>query len=154
MSSSAKKWAFLVMYVVGVDDVVNFPHFHLIQNHWVNFNLTWHKASFFFKREIISISENLLIFFKHRSSQKPFDQISWNYVEASSGKVVSSLSKSWSRRVEWATIVIYKNLQKCSLKTFGKIITNLCGWILRWCRFKFVQIMILGGRLEPQYGCV
>lgn len=152
MSSSAKKWAFLVMYVVGVHDVVNFPHFHLIQNHWANFNLTWHKASFFYKREIIWNKWKFVDIFQ-ASSQKPFDQISWNCVEASSGKV--GLSKSWSRRVGWATIVIYKNLQKCSsLKTFGKIINNLCGWILRWCKFKFVQIMILGGRLEPQYGCV
>lgn len=25
--------------------VVNFPHFHLLWNHWANFNWTWHKAS-------------------------------------------------------------------------------------------------------------
>ena len=33
-----------VVVVVGV--VVNFSHFHLLlQNHWANFNQTWHKAS-------------------------------------------------------------------------------------------------------------
>ena len=26
--------------------VVNFSHFHLHQNHWTNFNQSWHKASF------------------------------------------------------------------------------------------------------------
>ena len=35
---------FVVVIVVGV--VVNFSHFHLLlQNHWANFNQTWHKAS-------------------------------------------------------------------------------------------------------------
>ena len=33
----------VVVVVVGV--VVNFSHFHLLQNHWANFNQTWHKAS-------------------------------------------------------------------------------------------------------------
>ena len=43
------KWAFLIkicpLSVVVVVDV-NFSHFHLLlQNHWANFNQTWHKAS-------------------------------------------------------------------------------------------------------------
>ena len=25
--------------------VVNFSHFHLLENHWAYFNQTWHKAS-------------------------------------------------------------------------------------------------------------
>ena len=42
------KWAFLIkicpLSFFGV--VVNFSHFHLLlQNHWANFNRTWHKAS-------------------------------------------------------------------------------------------------------------
>ena len=47
------KWAFLikicplsVVVVVVIVVVVNFSHFHLLlQNHWANFNQTWHKAS-------------------------------------------------------------------------------------------------------------
>ena len=51
------KWAFLikicplsvvvvVVVAVVVVVVVNFSHFHLLlQNHWANFNQTWHKAS-------------------------------------------------------------------------------------------------------------
>ena len=36
-----------VVVVVIVDVVVIFSHFHLLlQNHWPNFNQTWHKASF------------------------------------------------------------------------------------------------------------
>ena len=27
---------------------VNFSHFHLLQNHWANFNKTWHKEGFKF----------------------------------------------------------------------------------------------------------
>ena len=43
------KWAFLITIcplTVFVVVVVNFSHFQLLlQNHWVNFNQTWHKAS-------------------------------------------------------------------------------------------------------------
>ena len=46
------KWAFLsticslsVVVVVVVVIFVNFSHFPLLQNHWANFNQTWHKAS-------------------------------------------------------------------------------------------------------------
>ena len=45
------KWAFLIkicplFVVVVVVVVVNFSHFHLLlQNHWANFNQTWHKTS-------------------------------------------------------------------------------------------------------------
>ena len=47
------KWTFLIkicsLSVVVVEHVVvvvNFSHFHfLLQNHWANFNQTWHKAS-------------------------------------------------------------------------------------------------------------
>ena len=50
------KWAFLIKIcplsvvvvdvVIGVGVVVNFSHFHLLlQNHWANFNQTWHKVS-------------------------------------------------------------------------------------------------------------
>ena len=36
----------LTIVVVGVGVVVNFSHFYLLlQNHWANFNQTWHKAS-------------------------------------------------------------------------------------------------------------
>ena len=36
----------LSVVVVVVSVVVNFLHFHLLfQNHWANFNQTWHKAS-------------------------------------------------------------------------------------------------------------
>ena len=42
------KWAFLIKICplsVVVVVVVNFSHFHLLlQNHWANFNQTWHKA--------------------------------------------------------------------------------------------------------------
>ena len=48
------KWAFLFkicpvyvfVFFVVVGVVVNFSHFNLLfQNHWANFNQTWHKAS-------------------------------------------------------------------------------------------------------------
>ena len=47
--SQRLKWSFLInicpLSVVVVVDV-NFSHFHLLlQNHWANFNQTWHKAS-------------------------------------------------------------------------------------------------------------
>ena len=52
--SQRLKWAFLikicplsvvvVVVVVVVGVAVNFSHFHLLlQNHWANFNQTWHK---------------------------------------------------------------------------------------------------------------
>ena len=45
--SQRLKWTFLIkicpLSIVGV--VVNFSHFHLLQNHWANFKQTWHKAS-------------------------------------------------------------------------------------------------------------
>ena len=35
-----------IVVVVFVVVIVNFSHFHLLlQNHWTNFNQTWHKAS-------------------------------------------------------------------------------------------------------------
>ena len=48
--SQRLKWAFLIkicpLTVVVVVVVVNFSPFHLLlQNHWANFNQTWHKAS-------------------------------------------------------------------------------------------------------------
>ena len=54
--TSRLKWAFLikicqlsvviVVVVVVVMVVINFSNFHLLlQNHWANFNQTWHKAS-------------------------------------------------------------------------------------------------------------
>ena len=49
------KWAFLITcrpssvclsVCVSVRPSINFSHFHLLlQNHWANFNQTWHKAS-------------------------------------------------------------------------------------------------------------
>ena len=45
------KWAFLITYrpssvCPSVYLSVNFSHFHLLlQNHWANFNQTWHKVS-------------------------------------------------------------------------------------------------------------
>ena len=41
------KWAFLITCrPSSVCPSVNFSHFHLLlQNHWANFNQTWHKAS-------------------------------------------------------------------------------------------------------------
>ena len=41
------KWAFLIKICpLSVVVIVNFSHFHLLlQNHWANFNQTWHKAS-------------------------------------------------------------------------------------------------------------
>lgn len=46
-------------------------------------------------------------------------------------------------------LTFFKNL---SLESTG--IFNSCGSIRRWCRFMFVQIMIPGGRIEPQKeGC-
>ena len=35
----------LSVVIVVVVVVVNFSHLLLLQNHWVNFNQTWHKAS-------------------------------------------------------------------------------------------------------------
>ena len=35
----------VVVHVVVVIVVINFSHFHLLQNHWANFKQTWHKAS-------------------------------------------------------------------------------------------------------------
>ena len=44
------KWAFLITcrpssVRPSVCLSVNFSHFHLLQNHWANFNQTWHKVS-------------------------------------------------------------------------------------------------------------
>ena len=45
------KWAFLITcrpssVCLSLRPFVNFSHFHLLlQNHWANFNQTWHKAS-------------------------------------------------------------------------------------------------------------
>ena len=36
----------LLSVCLSVHLPVNFPLFHLLQNHWANFNQTWHKASF------------------------------------------------------------------------------------------------------------
>ena len=49
-SPKSIKWTILIemcpISVVVVIVVVNFSHFHLhFQNHWTNFNQTWHKAS-------------------------------------------------------------------------------------------------------------
>ena len=46
------KWAFLIK----ICPVVYFLHFHLLlQNHWANFNQTWHKASL---DEVIQVCSN------------------------------------------------------------------------------------------------
>ena len=65
--SQRLKWAFLITIIrlsvvaVGVGVVVvKFSHFLLLlQNHWANFNQTWHK---------VSLSEGDLSFFKWRAS--------------------------------------------------------------------------------------
>ena len=45
----------VVVVVVAIGVVENFSHFHLLlQNHWANFNQTWHKAS--------SVEEDLSLF--------------------------------------------------------------------------------------------
>ena len=62
--------------VVDVLVVLNFSHFHLLQDHWGNFNQTWHKASLgdgdsiflkrightLFQRKMITKKRNLKIF--------------------------------------------------------------------------------------------
>ena len=76
------KWDFLIKIcplsvVVVVVVVVNFSHFHfLLQNHWANFNQTWHKASLskgviFSKHHIVRLHNkldyilfNFIFFFK------------------------------------------------------------------------------------------
>ena len=44
------KWAFLIticLLSVVIVDVINCSHFHLLlQNHWANFNQTWHQCIF------------------------------------------------------------------------------------------------------------
>ena len=36
----------VIVHGIGIGVVLNFSHFHLLlQNHWANFNQTWHKAS-------------------------------------------------------------------------------------------------------------
>ena len=98
--SQRLKWAFLikicqlsVVVVVVVNVVVvNFSHFHLLlQNHWANFNQTWHKASLgagdssLFKWRVSPFSkERLLQNWKHiikflkSSSPEPLGQFQPN----------------------------------------------------------------------------
>ena len=46
MNFSDQNLSIVVLVVVVVLAVVNFSHFHLpLQNHWANFNQTWHNAS-------------------------------------------------------------------------------------------------------------
>ena len=45
-AESSREFFWLPVFHLPVPLSVNFPHFHLLlQNHWVNFNQTWHKAS-------------------------------------------------------------------------------------------------------------
>ena len=98
------KWAFLikicplsVVVVVVVVVVVNFSHFHLLlQNHWANFNKTWHKASLgkgdsslfkwrtppFPKVRYLRNSENTLTKFKKSSSPEPLAQFQPNLAQS------------------------------------------------------------------------
>ena len=87
----------LSVVVVVVVVVVNFSHFHLLlQNHWANFNQTWHKASLgeedsnLFKRwappsskaRKLGKSKNILTKFNKSSSQEPLDKFQPNLAQS------------------------------------------------------------------------
>ena len=74
---------------------VNFSHFHLfLQNHWTNFNQTWHKASLgkgdsslfkgdaLFQREIVTKLWKYIDEFKNSSSLEPLSQFQPNYAQS------------------------------------------------------------------------
>ena len=105
-----------VVVVVFVVVVINFSHFHLLlQNHWANFNQTWHKAS---------LSEGDLILFKWRA--RPFPRganyeivkIHWRNLKIFFSRTTESTSTKLSTKHPWV-----KGIQVCSnegLRTFPR----------------------------------
>ena len=103
------KWAFLIkICLLSIVVVVNFSHFHLLlQNHWTNFNQTWHKASLgegdssLFKRRAppfskgrnIRNSKNTLTNLKNILMQNHWTNFNQTWHKVSLGKGNSSLFK-------------------------------------------------------------
>ena len=112
------KWAFLikicplsvvVVVVVGVVVVVvNFSHFHLLlQNHWDNFNQTWHK---------VFLGEGDLSLFKWRAP--PFSKgeiitqiakIHWSHFKIFFSRTTEPISTNLGTKQPWL-----KGIQVCS----------------------------------------
>ena len=128
--------------LVGV--VVNFSHFHLLlQNHWVNFNQTWHKASLGYEDPSLLIwrvppsskgrklrnSENTSIDeFKNSLLQNHRANFNHTWHNASLGEGNSSLFKWRAQRFSKGRYMSLRNIQK-TLTKYQNLLQN------RWTNF-------------------
>ena len=102
------KWAFLIACCVSsIIPSVNFSHFqHLLQNHWTNFNHTWHETS------LGGVDSNL---FKWRAP--PFERgdnservkLYWKYFKSLFSKNTGKISTKLTTKHPWV-----EGIQVCS----------------------------------------
>lgn len=113
---------------------------------WRGFKFVQMKDHTLLKGEIIWIVKNLMVskFFSSKTIWSEKMKHVWKY-----SQVVPSSSGLWGSNFNYE--YIEKNLLNSAQKLIGQKSCNFDGSIFRWCRYKFVQIMILRGKMGPQW---
>ena len=108
--SQKLKWVFLIkispLSVFVIVAVVNISHFHLLlQNHWANFNKTWHKAS------LDKEDSSLFIWRAHRFLRRDSNEITKIYWQNKKNHRIN-FNQTWQK----ASFGTCKGIPVCSYK--------------------------------------